>query len=199
MEGTKNLLYCSMHYYLIHTLLNFELCNVNIPQRKESRFMFGVSSYSGFYGNTKIEANCGSYIAVLSTSTVTGYPGRCSLPVWQSHWARCKKDCAGSKFIRNLKTKIEKPLFQFHVISRNRSCALWEEQGRNSTKLMPWNCQLNVACVVQFGLPEKFLRTAVLPQMSFSLKRSGSWKPRRNWSWCPPVTPSLLQQPFERV
>jgi hypothetical protein len=92
-------------------------------------------------------------------------------------------------FIRNLKTKIEQPLCQFHAISRNRSCALWEKQGRNSTNLMPWNCQLNVACVVQFGLPEKFLRTAILPQMSFSLERSGSWKPRRNWSWCPSVTP----------
>ena len=100
-----------------------------------------------------------------------------------------RKMARAANFIRNLKTKIENPLFQFHTVSRNNSCGLWDEQGRNSTNVIPWNCQINVACAVQFGLPEKFLRRAIPPQMSFSLKRSGSWKPRRNWSWCPCVTP----------
>jgi len=70
--------------------------------------MFGVSSYSGFYGNMNSEAKCGSYIAVLSTSTVTGYPGRCSLAVRQSHGARCKIDGKGCNSYTKLKDKNRK-------------------------------------------------------------------------------------------
>jgi hypothetical protein len=104
--------------------------------------MFGVSSYSGFYGNMKCEANRGSYIAVLNTSTVN-----CQLSRDIPADAACLSDIAmgrdarniarATTLIRNLETKIEQPLFQFHAILRNRSCALWEEQDRISTNLMP--------------------------------------------------------------